>query len=202
MPIGRKPQKVTRFGADPTVKATWRFIRTWVTHNHKLYYTYCLLCAFGVYQFWWYTCVGYYRRRNEHRSLEWAIRAEKEYQANKPPEDDEEYGDEEEEAAEAAPAEGGDAEAEEEWTTGTWQAAPQKLVSFVVPGFHLNSNGHDVCMSKSLSMLKQTGIKTLEQAQYLKLKFIANTTVSVLYNCILNAGNKLQSVHTCHSPPA
>jgi hypothetical protein len=22
--------------------------------------------AWGVYQFWWYTCVGYYRRRNHH----------------------------------------------------------------------------------------------------------------------------------------
>merc|ERR1711934_373482 len=26
----------------------WRFIRTWVTHNHKLYYTYILACACGV----------------------------------------------------------------------------------------------------------------------------------------------------------
>ena len=76
--LGRKPQKVTRFGADPTVKATWRFIRTWIAQNHKLYYTYVALCkcrvslfpigAFGVYQFWWYTCVGYYRRRNHHVS--------------------------------------------------------------------------------------------------------------------------------------
>jgi len=80
--LGRKPQKVSRFGADPTVKRTWRFIRTWVAQNHKLYYTYVLLCkalndlltsliigAFGVYQFWWYTCVGYYRRRNHHVSI-------------------------------------------------------------------------------------------------------------------------------------
>ena len=42
--LGRKPQKVTRFGADPTVKATWRFIRTWIAQNHKLYYTYVALC--------------------------------------------------------------------------------------------------------------------------------------------------------------
>jgi hypothetical protein len=42
--LGRKPQKVSRFGADPTVKATWRFIRRWVAQNHKLYYTYVLLC--------------------------------------------------------------------------------------------------------------------------------------------------------------
>jgi len=45
--LGRKPQKVSRFGADPTVKATWRFIRRWVTQNHKLYYTYVLLCKFS-----------------------------------------------------------------------------------------------------------------------------------------------------------
>jgi hypothetical protein len=42
--IGRKPQKVSRFGADPTVKATWRFIRSWIAQNHKLYYTYVVLC--------------------------------------------------------------------------------------------------------------------------------------------------------------
>ena len=84
------------------MKATWRLIRTWVCHNHKVYYTYCLLSAFAVYHFWWYTCVGYYKRRNEHRSLEWAIRAEKEYQDNKPAEEDEEYDDEEEPAEEAA----------------------------------------------------------------------------------------------------
>ena len=75
--LGRRPQKVTRFGADPTVKATWRFIRRWIAQNHKLYYTYVLVCksnqnylnslgAWGVYQFWWYTCIGYYRRRNHH----------------------------------------------------------------------------------------------------------------------------------------
>jgi hypothetical protein len=42
--LGRKPMKTSRFGADPTVKKTWRFIRTWIAQNHKLYYTYVLLC--------------------------------------------------------------------------------------------------------------------------------------------------------------
>jgi hypothetical protein len=102
MNSGRKPAKVTRFGADPTVKATWRFIRSWVCHNHKLYYSYVILCAFSVYQFWWYTCVGYYRRRNHHRSLEFAIQKEKEWQLIKP-KDEDEY-EEEEEAAAATPA--------------------------------------------------------------------------------------------------
>jgi hypothetical protein len=102
--LGRKPQKVTRFGADPTVKATWRFIRRWIAQNHKLYYTYVLLCSWGVYQFWWYTCVGYYQRRNHHRSLEFAIQREKEWDLIKPKEE------EEEEEAEAPAAEGGAAE--------------------------------------------------------------------------------------------
>lgn len=102
MLLGRKPQKLTRFGADPTVKATWRFIRSWVCHNHKLYYSYVILCAFSVYQFWWYTCVGYYRRRNAHRSLEFAIQKEKEWALIKP-KDEDEY-EEEEEAAVATPA--------------------------------------------------------------------------------------------------
>ena len=77
--LGRKPQKVGRLGADPTYKAFWRMIRSWVCHNHKLYYTYVILCAMGVYNFWWNTCVGYYRRRNHHRSLEFAIQKEKEW---------------------------------------------------------------------------------------------------------------------------
>ena len=42
--LGRKPMKTTRFGADPTVKATWRFIRRWIAQNHKLYYTYVMVC--------------------------------------------------------------------------------------------------------------------------------------------------------------
>ena len=28
-----------------------------------------IIGAFGVYQFWWYTCVGYYQRRNHHVSI-------------------------------------------------------------------------------------------------------------------------------------
>lgn len=108
--LGRKPQKVTRFGADPTVKATWRFIRSWICHNHKLYYSYVIACSFLVYQFWWYTCVGYYRRRNEHRSLQWAIQKEKEWDLIKPKE--EEYDDEDYDE-EVAPA-GDDAAAADE----------------------------------------------------------------------------------------
>ncbi len=46
--LGRKPMKTTRFGADPTVKAVWRFIRRWVAQNHKLYYTYVLICKRSV----------------------------------------------------------------------------------------------------------------------------------------------------------
>ena len=115
MHLGRKPQKQTRFGADPTVKKTWRFIRSWICHNHKLYYTYVLLCAFGVYQFWWYTLIGYYRRRNHERSLEWAIQKEREWDLIKPKE--EEYDDEEEseeEGGEAPAAEDAAAEEDEE----------------------------------------------------------------------------------------
>ena len=100
--------KTTRFGADPNVKRFWRFIRSWVCHNHKLYYTYVIGCAFGVYQFWWYTCVGYYRRRNHHRSLEFAIQREKEWALIKP-KDDDDYG--EEDYGEEAPADGGEAAA-------------------------------------------------------------------------------------------
>ena len=100
-------------GADPTWKSFWRLIRSWVCHNHKIYYTYSIACAFGIYQFWWYTIVGYYRKRNDHRSLEFAQKAEAEWELNKPKE--EEYDDEEEEEeAGEAPAEGGDDGDEEE----------------------------------------------------------------------------------------
>jgi len=82
---------------DPTWKAMWRLIRTWVCHNHKAYYTYILVCALGLYNMWWHTLVGYYRNRNHTRSLEYAIAAEKEYQDNKPPEDDDDDDEEEDE---------------------------------------------------------------------------------------------------------
>ena len=67
----------------------------------------------GVYNFWWNTCVGYYRRRNYHRSLDFAIQREQEWKLNKPPEEDEEDYGEEDDGAEA-PAEGGEAPAEGE----------------------------------------------------------------------------------------
>ena len=92
----------------------WRLIRTWVCHNHKVYYTVSIFWAFATYQFWWYTLVGYYRQRNEHRSLEHAIQREKEWEINKPKEeeyDDEDYGDE---GGEEAAAEGGEEAAAEE----------------------------------------------------------------------------------------
>ena len=69
-----------------------------------------MLCALGLYTFWWNTCVGYYRQRNAHRSLEHAIQRELEWEKIKPKEeeyDEEEYGDE-------APAAGGDAAVAEE----------------------------------------------------------------------------------------
>jgi len=69
-----------------------------------------------LYQTFFASFIGYYRNRNHHRSLEWAIQAEKEWNKIKPVEP--EYDDEEEEEEEAAA--GGDAaEAEEddEWNT-------------------------------------------------------------------------------------
>ena len=90
----------------------WRLIRGWVCHNHKVYYTYSIGVAFLMYQFWWYTIVGYYRQRNYHRSLPFAIQKEKEWEINKPKE--EEYDDEEDEEGEEAAAPEGDAAAEEE----------------------------------------------------------------------------------------
>lgn len=86
---------MTRFGASPVNKAAWRMIRSWICHNHKLYYTYVIMCACGLYQFWWHTLVGYYRRRNNHRSLAYAQQMEKEWDLIKP-KDEDEYGDEEE----------------------------------------------------------------------------------------------------------
>ena len=81
--------------------------------------------AFGVYNFWWYSMVGYYRARNHHRSLEYAIQKEKEWDLIKPKDDDEDYYDEEgsedeggeaaegESEGEAAPAEAAEEDEEE-----------------------------------------------------------------------------------------
>jgi hypothetical protein len=94
--MGRKPAKTTRFGADPTVKAMWRFIRTWVGQNAKLYYTYVLVFATLWYNFMFHMVVNVmYIPHNQKRSLAEAIRLEKEWEKNKPAE--EEDDDEEEE---------------------------------------------------------------------------------------------------------
>lgn len=105
--LGRKPQKTTAFGSSPAVQQFWRFTRSWICHNHKLYYTYVLCCSLVLYNAWWYTIIGYYRRRNYERSLEFAIQKEKEWQAIKPKEEDED-----EDYGEEVAAEGGEAAAE------------------------------------------------------------------------------------------
>ena len=46
--IGRKPQKVWGWNMDPTVQASWRFVRRWICQNHKLYYTGVMLSALIV----------------------------------------------------------------------------------------------------------------------------------------------------------
>ena len=92
------------------MKQFWRFTRTWICHNHKLYYTYVLLCAIGLYNVWYQCIIGHYIRNNYERSLEYAIKKEKEYVP--PPEDDDEYG--EEDYGAEAPAEGAEDAAEEE----------------------------------------------------------------------------------------
>lgn len=81
-------------------------------HNHKLYYTYVMVCSVVLYNFWWQTIIGYYRRRNHERSLDFAIMKEKEWQAIKPKDEDE---DEEDYGAEdaAVAGEAGQEEAEE-----------------------------------------------------------------------------------------
>ena len=88
----------------------WRLIRSWICHNHKIYYTISIGWAFATYNVWWYTIIGYYRQRNHHRSLDWAIEAEAEWDRIKPKEeeyDEEDYGDEGGEGAEAPAAEEG-----------------------------------------------------------------------------------------------
>ena len=67
-----------------------------------MYYSYVIGVAFAVYQFWWYTCVGYYRRRNYHRSLPVAIQREKEWALIKPKEEEDEEEEETPAAAEAS----------------------------------------------------------------------------------------------------
>lgn len=111
--IGRKAPKVGFLGADPTWKASWRMIRSWVCHNHKIYYTVSIFWAFALYNIMWNGMVGYYRQRNHHRSLEWAINKEREWDLIKPKE--EEYDDEEDEdeaSGDEAAAAGGEEEEE------------------------------------------------------------------------------------------
>ena len=56
-----------------------------------------MLCAIGMYNFWYAALIGYYQNRNHHRSLPVAIQAEKEWALIKPKDDDDDDEDEEEE---------------------------------------------------------------------------------------------------------
>ena len=74
----------------------WRMIRSWVCHNHKAYYSYVVLSSLGLYNVIFMGCVGYYRNRNHHRSLEVAIEAEKQWARDKPAEEEDDDEEEEE----------------------------------------------------------------------------------------------------------
>ena len=78
--VGRKQSLIT---TSNTQKAFWRGVRTWVCHNHKLYYSWVIFCGFSVYNFWAYVLINYYQNRNYHRSLRVAELLEREYQAKK-----------------------------------------------------------------------------------------------------------------------
>ena len=60
-------------------------------HNHKFWYSYVILCGLGVYQLFYGAVVGYYVNSNYHRSLEYAILKETEWQKNKPEDDDDDF---------------------------------------------------------------------------------------------------------------
>ena len=77
-------------------KATWRFIRSWICHNHKTYYSLMILNALAIQYVIQTSIVSYYQRRNYERSLPFAIQREQEWLKNKPAEEEEEYGDDEE----------------------------------------------------------------------------------------------------------
>ena len=77
-------------------KASWRFIRSWVCHNHKTYYSLVLLTAIAMNYVMQTSAISYYQGRNYTRSLPYAIQREQEWAKNKPAEEEEEYGDDEE----------------------------------------------------------------------------------------------------------
>ena len=55
------------------------------------------LAAWAVYQLYEAVIVGYYVNRNYHRSLEYAIMREEEWQKNKPADEDDDFFDDDEE---------------------------------------------------------------------------------------------------------
>jgi hypothetical protein len=61
-----------------------------------MWYGWTLACAFGLYNFWYMACIGYYKQRNHTRSLEYAIQMEAEWDLIKPKEDEDDDEEEEE----------------------------------------------------------------------------------------------------------
>ena len=74
--LGRQPKRMSMSSSGP-MKAFWRFIRNYICHNAKIYYTYVLLVGMGAYNFHYWWIVSYYRKKNYFRSLEYAMEAEK-----------------------------------------------------------------------------------------------------------------------------
>ncbi|CAI2382783.1 unnamed protein product [Moneuplotes crassus] len=95
--LGRQPQKITNIGNTALYRGFWRFTRRWICHNHKFWYSYVVLCAIGMYQVYYAVIVGHYVRKNYHRSMEYAILREQEWEKIKPADDDDDLFDDDDE---------------------------------------------------------------------------------------------------------
>ena len=71
--LGRLPQKMTALGRSELYRQSWLFIRKWVCHNHKFYYTYLIGNAIIISYVMQTSFIKYYQSRNYERSLPFAI---------------------------------------------------------------------------------------------------------------------------------
>eukprot|EP01017_Pseudomicrothorax_dubius_P000589 TRINITY_DN0_c219_g1_i2.p1 TRINITY_DN0_c219_g1~~TRINITY_DN0_c219_g1_i2.p1 ORF type:complete len:123 (+),score=39.84 TRINITY_DN0_c219_g1_i2:44-412(+) len=77
--LGRKPQIVSKFNADPKVKRFWRFFQRHIQKNPTLFQVYIFLNSFVIFHLCYDSWLFLYRLNNQHRSLDAAIATEKEF---------------------------------------------------------------------------------------------------------------------------
>eukprot|EP01016_Furgasonia_blochmanni_P014810 TRINITY_DN1788_c0_g1_i5.p3 TRINITY_DN1788_c0_g1~~TRINITY_DN1788_c0_g1_i5.p3 ORF type:complete len:123 (-),score=50.22 TRINITY_DN1788_c0_g1_i5:349-717(-) len=81
--LGRRPQVISKFNAQPNIKRFWRFVQRNIQKNPALWQVWIFFNAYLIFHICYDPWLYVYKLNNEHRTLDHAFAIEKEYKRKK-----------------------------------------------------------------------------------------------------------------------